>query len=55
MEYFTVYWYHCCGNKEPRTFYSEIDDDRYETRKVEIYDDGSFSLAGNGFAFGGQS
>lgn len=53
MEYFTVHWYHMLGNDEPRTFYVEIDDDRFETRKVEIYDDGSFGMAGNDFAFGG--
>jgi len=53
MEYFTVYWYHSSGNEEPRTFYVEIGDDRFEVRKVEVYDDGSFSMAGDGFSFGG--
>lgn len=53
MEHFTVYWYHSCENEEPRTFYVEIGDDRFETRKVQIYDDGSFGMAGHSFSFGG--
>jgi len=53
MEYFTAYWYHTAGNEEPRTFYSEIDNNRFETRKIEIYEDGSFGMAGDDFSFGG--
>jgi len=53
MEYFTAHWYHLSGNDEPRTFYSEIDHKRFEQRKIEIFDDGSFGMAGNGFSFGG--
>ena len=53
MEYFTVYWFHSFDDEEPRIFYSEIGDDRYEVRKIEVYDDGSFGMAGSDFSFGG--
>lgn len=53
MEYFTAYWYHSFDNEEPRIFYSEIDHNRYEIRKVEVYDDNSFGMAGDDFSFGG--
>jgi len=53
MEYFTVHWFHSLGNEEPRIFYSEIGDDRYELKKIEVYDDGSFGMARGNFSFGG--
>ncbi|MEV0028519.1 hypothetical protein [Nocardia sp. NPDC050793] len=39
MEYIRVAWSHEFDN-EPIEFYSEIGDDRYEVRKVQVYRDG---------------
>lgn len=54
MEYLKVYWIHNFDD-EPILFYSEIDDDRNETRKVEIYRDKSFGLASIDIEFGGTA
>ena len=37
---------------QPVLFYSELDNDRYEVRKVEIYKDDRFGLADISFEFG---
>jgi hypothetical protein len=52
MEYFKASWLHSLDD-EPILFYSEIDENRNEIRKVEIYRDNSFGLADLNFEFGG--
>lgn len=44
MHYIRVQWHHDFGD-EPVILYSEIDNNRYETRKVEHYRDGSADYA----------
>ena len=39
MKYVKVHWLHD-SRDDPITYYSELADDRYETRKVQIYRDG---------------
>lgn len=45
MEYFATRWLHE-RTGYPVLLYSELADDRYETRKVEIFRDGRLGLAG---------
>jgi hypothetical protein len=45
MRYIFVRWLHEYA-EEPLHLYSELDDDRYETRKVEIFRGGRVGLAG---------
>lgn len=52
MEYFKASWIHDL-NDEPILFYSELDNNRNEIRKIEIYRDDSFGLADSTFEFGG--
>lgn len=52
MQYLKVAWIHDLDD-EPSLIYSEIDDQRYETRKIEIYKDNSFGLADKNLEFGG--
>ncbi len=52
MEYLKVSWIHEFMD-EPTLFYSELDENRYEKRKIEIYKDSSFGLASENFEFGG--
>ncbi|WP_143306317.1 DUF6881 domain-containing protein [Chitinophaga vietnamensis] len=52
MEYFKVSWLHQFDD-EPVLLYSEIDAQRFESRKIEIYPDGSFGIANSQFNFGG--
>jgi Domain of unknown function (DUF6881) len=47
MQYLRVRWKHH-DSDEPVLLYSELGDDRYETRKVEVYADGSAGFAGPG-------
>jgi len=49
MEYLKVSWLH--HEDEPVYLYSEIDPQRFESRKIEIYPDGSFGIACNIFIF----
>ncbi len=44
MIYFRAKWKHSFDN-EPVWFYSELDDARWEVRKVEIYQDGDKNFA----------
>jgi hypothetical protein len=44
MKYIHVKWIHSFPN-EPITLFSELDDDRYEVRKLEIFPDGSADRA----------
>ena len=44
MRYIAVQWHHNLPD-EPIDLYSEIDDDRWEVRKVEIYRDGRIGYA----------
>ncbi len=47
MKYVKVNWVHDLPT-EPVVLYSEIDDGRWEVRKVEIHRDGSCGWAGEG-------
>lgn len=40
MKYILLKWFHNLNN-EPYLIYSEIDNQRYEVRKVEVYKDGT--------------
>jgi hypothetical protein len=44
MQYLRVQWLHSFPH-DPVEIYSEIDDDGWETRKVEIFPDGSMGYA----------
>lgn len=44
MDYLKVQWAHDFPD-EPVTFYSELGDDRYEVRKVQVYRDGRVEWA----------
>jgi hypothetical protein len=44
MKYIRVKWIHSIAT-EPVLLYSELDDNRWETRKVEIYADGRSDFA----------
>jgi len=46
MKYLCVKWNHSFPN-EPVLLYSELDDARWEIRKVEIYSDGRLNFACN--------
>lgn len=52
MEYFKVLWKHNHAD-EPVWLYSEIDDDRWETRKVEMFRDGTKGFAAQDVVKGG--
>lgn len=54
MEYLKVSWLHHFED-EPVYLYSEIDPQRFESRKIEIYPDGSFGIACSHFHFGGTA
>ena len=45
MTYIRVKWLHS-NSEEPVLLYSELDDLRWETRKVEIFADGRIGFAG---------
>jgi hypothetical protein len=49
MKYICVKWKHSLPD-EPILLYSEVDDDRLEVRKVEVYRDGRKGYAGPGEA-----
>lgn len=44
MKYICVEWVHDFSD-QPVKIYSEIDDERYETRKVELFKDGTYGYA----------
>jgi hypothetical protein len=44
MKYLLVQWIHSFPD-EPVTLYSELDDDRWERRKIEVFRDGSVGFA----------
>jgi len=44
MEYLKVLWVHQ-GSKDPVILMSELDDARYEVRKIEIFRDGRMGFA----------
>lgn len=44
MNYICVNWKHSCPD-EPVWLYSEMDPNRWETRKVEIFPDGKYGYA----------
>jgi hypothetical protein len=45
MNYLKIKWIHSSSD-EPVLLYSEVDDQRWEVRKVEIYEDGHSGYAG---------
>ncbi|SFW85461.1 DUF6881 domain-containing protein [Chitinophaga sancti] len=53
MRYLKVKWIHD-EIDDPVLIYSEIGDDDYEQRKIEVYPDNSFGLASLDFEFGGS-
>lgn len=52
MKYIRVRWIHNFPN-EPVLLYSELDDDRFETRKVEVFPDGKKGYASEAEEVGG--
>ena len=54
MQYVFVRWLHDDAS-DPILLYSELGDDRFETRKVEIFIDGRIGLADDDFEHGGTS
>ena len=52
MHYLKVKWIHK-NNSEPVLLISELDDRRFEIRKIEIFSDESYGLASNSLEFGG--
>jgi hypothetical protein len=53
MTYIQVAWIHSL-NSEPILLYSEIDEGRWETRKVEVYADGRIGFASSSESKGGS-
>jgi hypothetical protein len=53
MTYFKCKWNHAHAD-EPVLLYSELDDERWETRTVEIFRDGKMGLADRDTEFGGS-
>jgi len=41
MTYMKVRWNHDASDDEPRFLYSELDSERWEVRKIDIFDDGT--------------
>jgi hypothetical protein len=52
VNYLKVVWHHSFPD-EPKLLYSELDDDRWEVRKVEIFPDGKQGYADKFIASGG--
>jgi hypothetical protein len=52
MEYLKVEWIHGWDD-EPSVIYSEIDDCRRETRKIEVFRDGRIGYATSKIDYGG--
>lgn len=46
MRYIKVLWHHDCPD-DPIELYSEVGDDGWEVRKIELYRDGRYGLAGS--------
>ncbi|WP_321818468.1 MULTISPECIES: DUF6881 domain-containing protein [unclassified Paraburkholderia] len=53
MKYIRVNWIHVIPS-EPTCIYSEVDSNRWERRKVEIYADGRMGFAEDGRSVGGS-
>lgn len=51
MKYILVKWMHHFDN-EPVLLYSELDDSRFETRKIEVFPDGKKGYASETEEFG---
>lgn len=54
MMYIEVKWIHSLSS-EPVVMYSEVDQDRWEVRKVEIYADGRMGFASSTESKGGSA
>jgi hypothetical protein len=54
MKYVKVHWTHN-DSTVPVWLYSELDDERWETRKIEVYSDGSLGFASDSEEVGGSS
>ena len=50
--YIKVRWDHT-STDEPVLLYSELDDERWEVRKIEVFADGKMGYAASNSAFGG--
>ncbi len=53
MTYIRINWIHAIPS-EPTCIYSEVDSNRWERRKVEIYADGRMGFADYGRSVGGS-
>jgi hypothetical protein len=51
MQYLKVHWKHEHPD-EPVLLYSELDDERYEVRKVDVFRDGALGYADNSQSHG---
>ena len=54
MHYVRIYWLNR-EDDEAEIQYSELDELRFECRKIELYPDGSFGIANSNFNFGGTA
>ncbi len=54
MKYMMVRWLHDFPS-EPVVIYSEMDDARWEKRKIEVYRDGTVSFVGGNMFFGSSA
>jgi hypothetical protein len=54
MTHIRCKWIHSLAD-EPITLYSELDDLRWELRKVEVFRDGKMGYADDGKSFGGAA
>ena len=52
MQYLKALW-HRAGKQDPIVLISELDDERYEVRKVEVFADGLLGFAGEQASAGG--
>jgi hypothetical protein len=54
MTYLRVHWKHAFPD-EPRWLYSEVDDQRWERRKIEVFPDGRWGFADEHEEVGGSA
>jgi hypothetical protein len=45
MKYYRINWKHNNNNEYPHIYYLEVDDEGYESKKMEIYEDGRLYYA----------
>ncbi|MFB6457020.1 hypothetical protein ACE38W_17245 [Chitinophaga sp. Hz27] len=54
MQYVKIYWLHR-EEDEAEVQLIELDELRFECRKIELYPDGTFGIANSNFNFGGTA